>query len=146
MTTLCGGWHCSIWWIWLTELCSRLALQRIPAPLRTEIPGQRVDGVTEAHAGQSEGNARVTFASFVFERQGSLGLVFGEIDAALCWETEGSFPTSQHSDHSSMRRATVVSLVRHGSEADELGVRPGTYSVKQLNDRPCDILHWEWYC
>eukprot|EP01043_Picozoa_sp_COSAG02_P033682 COSAG02_NODE_2312_length_9165_cov_13.956872_8_plen_130_part_00 len=129
MTTLCGGWHCSIWWIWLTELYSRLVN---PAPSRTEIPERHTNGATEAHTERTEGDASsgVKFVSFVFKRQAPLGLVFGEIDAALCWEVEGNFPTSQHADHSSRGRATVVSLVRHGSEADELGVRPGTTCIE----------------
>ena len=131
VTTVCGGWHCSIFWIWLKEFYSRL-VQRNPAPTRNEIPEQRTDSVTEAHAERNEGNAsaNVTFASFVFKRQAPLGLVFGEIDAAQCWEMGGNFPTTQHCDRSSNRRATVVSLVRHCSEADELGVRPGTASIE----------------
>lgn len=99
--------------------------------------------MTEARAEQTGGNAAgsCTFVSLRFKRQAALGLVFGEVDAAVCWRTQGDSPTSQPGDRSSRRAATVVSLVRHGSEADELGVRPGMV-LHSVDDH---LVETGWY-
>lgn len=129
MTSLCGcvRLHCSTLWIWLTELYSRL-VRNIPVALRNKTPGGRAGSGAEDHAQPTEGNvsASCTVVSMRFKRSAPLGLVFGEVDATLCWETEHDSPTTQPgASCNSRQNATVVSLVRHGSEADELGVRPG---------------------
>lgn len=99
--------------------------------------------MTEARAEQTGDNAAAscTFVSLRFKRQAALGLVFGEVDAALCWGTEADSPTSQTGERRSRQAATVVSLVRHGSEADELGVRPGMV-LHSVDDH---LVETGWY-